>query len=453
MTGSRARWAAMLGVAAAVSALLTATGLLAPPSAPSSERPAAQDQDACTVLQAENERVGAPTTLRLLALPGGATRRLSQAGFWINAMGYSAAQGVVYGVADGTRGGRYQHGAHAVRIDSAGVVTDLGVLGRAGARRPVWSLVTGATAGAIAGNRWYVRQGSVLYTVDIDPASADYVRVVHRTALWPLSLAVGVDDFAYDPADGLLYGVSATSPGGNSVVTLDPATGKVAVVPFLRFPAGGAYGSVVLAPGAVYATANREGHRSVAYRLPRDGSGPAVEIATGPALVSGDAAGCYADAAPPPSTSPATQPPSPGPSPSPNSPPPTPGPSPNPNSPPPPGPSPNPNPNSPPPTQALPPSQEPVPAPVPEPPPPPRPPPVEQPDAAVPPPAPTPAPVVTPTPSAPVPPSRHARPAEKTEPPPTDTGLRTEAKRRWGLTALILVLGGGAAAAHRRRHR
>jgi hypothetical protein len=34
-----------------------------------------------------------------------------------------------------------------------------------------------------------------------------------------------------------------------------------------------------------------------------------------------------------------------------------------------------------------------------------------------------------------------------------DTGRRTQEKRRWGLTALILVLGGGAAVAHVRRHR
>ncbi|NBH04794.1 hypothetical protein GTY80_16265, partial [Amycolatopsis sp. SID8362] len=275
------------------SALLAATGWLAP-----SRQQAAEAPDRCTILQAENERGGAPTTLRLLELPGGATKRLTQAGYWINAMGYSAAQGVVYGVADGTRGGRYDHGAHAVRIDGQGTVTDMGVIGRAGATRPVWSLVTGATAGAIAGNRWYVRQDSDLYTVDISPATQDYLRVVHRTPLRPVSLAVGVDDFAYDPADGLLYGVSTTSRGGNSVVTLDPATGKVVPVPGLRFPPGGAYGSVVLGPGAIYATANRDGQRSVTYRLPRDGSGPAVEVATGPVLVSGDAAGCL-DEAPP----------------------------------------------------------------------------------------------------------------------------------------------------------
>ncbi|MCR6490708.1 hypothetical protein M8542_48720 [Amycolatopsis sp. OK19-0408] len=419
MTGTRARWAAMLGVAAAVSALLAATGWLAPAS---SKRPAAQDPDACTILQAENERAGAPTTLRLLSLPDGATKRLTQAPYWINAMGYSTTQDVVYGIADGTRRGRYDHGAHAVRIDASGAVTDLGVVGRAGSRQPVWSQVTGATAGAIAGNRWYVRQDSDLYTVDIDPVSPDYVRVTHRTALRPVSLAVGVDDFAYDETSGLLYGVSTTSRGDSSVVTLDPATGKVAPVPGLKFPLGGAYGSVVLGTDAVYATANRDGRRSVTYRLPRDGSGPAVEVSTGPALVSGDAAGCYAEAAPPP---PPPPPPTTSSSPTPT---PTPGPTPT--------------------------------TPAPEPPPPSQPPPVEQPVAPTPAPTPTPtpapAPVAMPAPKVqapPPPPAKpHIRPTEKPQPVVEDTAKRTQEKRRWGLTALILVLGSGAAVAHR-RHR
>jgi hypothetical protein len=428
LIGTRVRWAAVLGVAAAVSALLAATGWLAPPAA---RLEVAEEPAGCTILQAENVHPGAPTTLRLLALPGGVTKRVTRAGYWINAMGYSAAQDVVYGVADGTRAGRY-HGAHAVRIDSAGTVTDLGVIGRAGAPHLLWSPVTGATAGAIDRDRWYVRQGSDLYTVDIEPSSADYLRVVRRTALRPVSLAAGVDDFAFDPADGLLYGVSATSRGGSSVVTVDPASGKVAVVPGLRFPEGGAYGSVVLAPGALYATANHDGQRrSVTYRLPRDGSGPAVEVATGPPLVSGDAAGCYAEAAPPPPPPPpptSTTTPSPPPS--------------------------SPVPSEPPSPQ----SPEP-----PEPPPPPRPPPVEQPVVA--PPPPSPAPVVAPppppepppapaTPAPPTPTSHRAIPAKEAEPVAKDTAQRkTEEKRRWGLTALILVLGGGAAVGHVRRHR
>jgi len=69
-------------------------------------------------------------------------------------------------------------------------------------------------------------------------------------------------------------------------------------------------------------------------------------------------------------------------------------------------------------------------------------------------PSPAPVPVVTPTPAPPEPPTttHRARPQKETEPVVQDTGLRTEEKRRWGLTALILVLG-GAAVAHVRRHR
>ncbi|WP_326955553.1 DUF6923 family protein [Amycolatopsis sp. NBC_01286] len=447
MTGGRARWAAMLGVAAVVSALLAATGWLAPSSP---KRPAAPAPNGCTILQAENERSGAPTTLRLLSLPDGLTKRLTEVGYWINAMGYAPAQDVVYGVADGTRAGRYHDGAHAVRISRTGAVTDLGVVGKAGTPHPVWSQVTGATAGVVAGNHWYVRQNSDLYTVDVDPASADYVRVVHRTSLRPVSLADGVDDFAYDPADGLLYGVSTSSRGDSSVVTVDPSSGKVAVVPGLQLPSGGAYGSVVLGPGAIYATANHEGRRSVTYRLPRDGSGPAVEISTGPVLASGDAAGCYAEAAvpppppptePPPNTPPPTEPP-------PNTPPP--------NTPPPNSPPPNsPPPNSPPPNPPTPtPTPKPKPKPPPEQPPPSQPPPVEEPVAPPPPPTASPREEPTTAPPTPAPPTKkpHAVPTKKAEPVAQDTAVRTKEKRRWGLTTLILVLGAGAVAAAR-RHR
>jgi hypothetical protein len=406
LTGTPARWAAVFGVAAVLSVWL-------PPAA-------AAQAAGCTILQAETERDGGPTTLRLLSLPDGVTQRVTRTGFWINAMGYSAGQGVVYGVADGTRGGRY-HGAHAVRIDAAGEVTDLGVIGRAGARHSVWSLVTGATAGTIAGTRWYVRQDGDLYTVDTDPASADYLRVVHRTALRPVSLAIGVDDFAYDAADGLLYGVSASSRGGNSVVTLDPGSGRVEVVPGLRFPEGGSYGSVALTADTIYATANHDGGRSVTYRLPRDGSGQPEAVAAGPALASSDAAGCYPGAPSPPPIPPPPPPQEPPPNPPPR------------------GDRPSPAPQSP-----LPGTQQPPPP-------------------AGPPSSPTSSPtspgaqpvVVPPTvPGATPPPaSRHARTPDKPVAVVTGTGLTTEAKRRWGVTALILVLGGGAAVAHVRRHR
>ncbi|GAA4529574.1 DUF6923 family protein [Amycolatopsis samaneae] len=418
----RAHWVAF-AAAVAVAGLLALTGAFAPPRSTAGAPPD------CLVLQAENEHAGAPTTLRRFAVPSGRTEALSEVGYWLNALGYAEKQDLVYAVADGNRAGRFLDGAHAVTIDRHNAVTDLGPVARAGARRPVWSLVTGATAGAVAGRVWYVRRDGELYTVDIDPASPGYVRVIGQAPLRPISLAISVDDFDYDPADGLLYGVSTSSRGGGAVVTIDPATGHVAERPDLRFPPATAYGAVVLGKdGALYATANRIGHRSVTYRLPRDGSAPATEVATGPPLVSADAAGCLGPPLPP-STPPATPP---------TTPPSTP-------------------PSAPPSSPLPPPPLEPPPSPSVVPP---QPPPSPQP----PPPVPSPPPSALPTPRmvAPPPspaPSRHRRP----EATPTPTTQAAEAKRshaesvktqrRWGVTGLVLILGAGAVAANVRRGR
>jgi hypothetical protein len=273
--------------------------------------------------------------------------------------------------------------------------------------------------------------------VDIDPASPDYLTVTGRVQLRPVVLSSGVDDFAYDPASGLLYGVSMSFAGHGRVVTIDPRTGHVEPLPGLRFPAASAYGAVVLGPDdALYATANRIGYRSVTYRLPLDGSGPAVEISTGPPLVSSDAAGCLVSPPPPP--------PSPPP-PSSSSPPPSSSPSPPPSSssspPPPPPPSPSPTP----PPAPLPPAPPPPNAPVLVEQPPPAPP-SPTPSAPAPTPTETPAPTPSPTPSGRPKPKPSAAPVNK-------TAAHIKEQRRWGLTVLILVLGTGAAVGHVRRGR
>ena len=423
----RTRWA-VFAAAAAVAGILAATGWLAPAAV---HRRVAQP-GGCTVLRVENEQVGAPSTLRRVSLPSGEIESVTEVGYWINAMGYAAGQDLAYGIADGTRDGRYDDGAHAVAIDRAGRVSDLGLIGRAGTRHPRWSQLTGATAATVAGNRWYVRKSGDLYTVDIDPASGNYLRVVRRVSMRQLSVAIGIDDFAYDPADGLLYGVSTASHDGK-VVTVDPETGGITVPALPRLPVATAYGSVVLgSDGALYATANRIGHRSVTYRVPRDGSGPAAEIGTGPALVTADAAGCLSAPPPPPPlpttvvvTTTPTTPTSPEP----------------------------PAPPVPPTTSEVPPVSS-TPEPPPEPRPPFVPPPVEQAPAVVAPtPTPTPTPKATPTAPAPAPTSHHAPPTPTPVAQPAEHANRTEVKRRWGLTALVLVLGGGAAMTHLRRHR
>ncbi len=379
---------------AAVAGLLGASGLLALMEAHAAE--------ACLVIQAESEPHARASTLRWIEVGSGAVQRVSEPGYRLNALGYAAGQDLVYAVADGLA-----HGAHAVTIDGDGRTQDLGPIVRAGHRHPSWSPVTGATAGAIGGNSWYLLRNGTLYTVDLTPGER-YLRVIRTVFLRPITLGIDVDDFAYH--NGLLYGVSTTSRGKGAVVTLDPVSGRVAEAGGGRFPVAGTYGAVVLGrDGAFYATANRIGGRSVLYRLDR--SGQLTEVRSAAPLSSSDAAGCLGAAevpkppAPPPPAPPRMDPPAP-----------------------PAGPSVTPTPTS-------------VTTP-----------PANSPSAA----APQIPRVIRPT-QAPAPdlprPTRSQSPRERKAVAEAAQDDRTAVKRRWILTALILVLGGGAAARAVRRHR
>ncbi|GAA3542647.1 hypothetical protein GCM10022222_27910 [Amycolatopsis ultiminotia] len=381
-----------LVVVAAVAGLLVMSGLPGPPGRRSAAAPAS-----CSVLQVESVGRQASALVRL-SLPSGARRPLGTSRFALNAIAYSAGQNVTYGVADGS----FPDGSHAVRIDANGRVRDLGAVGRRG-HHGGWSWVTGATGGAISGSSWYLLRANSLYTVDIDPHSPDYLTASGPRLLHPWLPASGVDDFAYDPSDGLLYGVSVSPAGRGSVVTLDPATGQVHAVRGRRFPMASAYGSVVFGPDhALYATANRIGYRSVTYRLPAGGQ-PA-EVSTGPALTASDGAGCLTTSRP-------TPPPTPSPTPTP----------PRPSSP-----SPSPVPPLPSSTHPSPPSSASSPAPLPS----------SKPAAS------------EPSPSSSSPKLRRA--AEKRA---ADKDERVEKQRRWGLAVVLTVVGAGAVAARLRRAR
>jgi len=410
-----------LGALAVAGVLLGASASLAPA--------AIGQGGACTVLQVQGTRAGGSSSLSRVKLPAGSVTQVGSTGFWLNAMGYSSTQNLAYAVAGGNAHGRFHDGAHAVALDRNGHTTDLGPVGRAGARRVTWSLVTGATAGTIHGDKWYLRVDSTLFTVDIDPASDTYLRVTHITPLRLVSIATGVDDFDYDPADGLLYGVSMSWRGKGSVITIDPVSGAVHPVGVLRIPRGESAGSVVIGQdGALYVTSNRDvtsnsGQRSVLYRVARDQSGEVTEVSSGPPLVTSDAAGCLSESAPPP----VTPPPPPESTPPPSTPPPV-----------------IPTPRPPLPTSSAP---SPAPAPVPAP--------------RSPSPSPTlsPAPVAdrTEPPSPPAPEQAPPPPPKKPTPAPTSAVVakrdhHTELKRRWSMTLLVLILGGGAAAHSLRRH-
>nr|WP_052477882.1 hypothetical protein [Kibdelosporangium sp. MJ126-NF4]CEL14697.1 PxORF73 peptide [Kibdelosporangium sp. MJ126-NF4]CTQ96673.1 PxORF73 peptide [Kibdelosporangium sp. MJ126-NF4] len=342
-------------------------------------------QAACEAFQVYTPKHGSMSTLVRLSLPSGTGTELRKFGVELNALGYSPSQNLLYGVSRGSR---------VVTLDRSGNVVDRGKVYGIG-----W-----ATAGAISGSTLYLRDGLRLLSLDVNPASPTYLKVV-RTK-W-MSWLVTVDDWDFGP-DALLYGV--TSFG--DVVSVNPVNGKVSYVGKHHALPFGTYGAVLMAPGRVlYAINNRSKGKSRLYRIPLAAPQNAVEVASYAPADTTDAAGCLT--APPVVEPPAPPPPVP---PRPPVPPPT---------------TTRPTPprttpprTTPPPTTTTPPVRQVI---QPPPPPPPVPPPTSKPRRSTPP------PTAKPT----------AAPAKPD----------TEKKRRWALTTIVLIFGAGAAATLARRHR
>lgn len=348
---------------------------------------------ACVAIQVEADHHG-PSTVYRVDLPSGSSEVLGTLDARVNAIGYSAAQDRVYGV-----------------DDDGGIV----VLDRTG--HPVArssghpGFLKHATAGAVVRDELVVRVGHLLHWVDIDPASDRYLKVVRQAWLWPPQHALNVDDFDLNPANGLLYGV-ATFPYGHAyVVAIDPDTGRVDRVPGTgTLPPTHGYGAVVMGrDGALYVTSNREDGHSVLYRVALDGSEAVTEITARPARRSIDAAGCLTIPPvvdPPDPTVPPTTPPTVPPSSPPTTVPAAP---------------PGAAPTSPPPTTTT----------------------------------TSPAPPTTSL-EAPPPPPSPRDPLRRPEPRAelaSDGNRIVRDQRRWGLTAIILILGAGAVARAHARHR
>lgn len=244
-------------------------------------------QVVCTVIQVEAGAHG-PSTVFQVRLPSGETASLTALDVRLNAIGFSAEQDLVYGVDDRGR---------IVALDRTGRV-----VGEPTRPSP---LLRNATAGTVVGDRLVVRVGPWLRSIDIDPAGPTFGHVVHEAWLWPWE-GVMVDDFDLNPADGLLYGVAAHEHGHAVVVAVDPDTGRTTPVPGAGLlPAGSSYGAVTLAPdGALYATNNSHDGRSTLYRVALDGSGVVTEISSRQALHTIDSSGCLS--VPPPTTTPTT---------------------------------------------------------------------------------------------------------------------------------------------------
>ncbi|HEX6347045.1 DUF6923 family protein [Umezawaea sp.] len=374
---------------------------------------------ACLALQVEAVSPGGPSTLLSVELPSGAATTVSVLDHRLNALGYSAEQGVYYGVSPDGR---------VVEVDRQGRTTDVGHVPHPG--------LVHAVAGAIHGDHFYVRSGGALYVVDVNPASTGFLELVRARVLWPIDVFLSIDDFDYNPSDGLLYGVATRTHGHPEVVTIDPDSGRVEpLTNRVRLPDGSGYGATVLGPdGALYATNNNEGGRSTLYRVALDGSGEVTRLSERPAARTIDAAGCVA--VPPPTTPPASTTPAPTTS-APTTPAPT-----------------TPAPTTSPPvrTTAAPSSPTTVPGAVV----PPSPTTTTTADPVVPAAVvPVPPPVTTATTPASTAPRPTPRPVFEVDRPVEEvvalSDRRTDSKRRWSLAVLLLVIGAGAVAAQQGR--
>lgn len=347
----------------------------------------------CVALEVRTAEWGGDSSaLVRVDLSVGSASTVAALGERVNAIGYAPQQNVVYGIA--TRGD-----GRLVRITAQGTLSDLGqVRGSHGG-------LSDAVAGAVLGGDLYVAADDKLYAIGVDPSGGDFGSVARRVPLRPEWLADGVDDFAVNPANGLLYGVSGGDGGSASVVSIDPGSGVVRQVLVVRgLPGWADYGSVVLAGQVMYAIADDVFGQSRLYRIPLDGSGPAIQLASWSAAEVTDMAGCLATAAPP-----STPPPPPPPTTTRHAPPP------------------------PPPTTTA----KTVPAQV-------IPPPTTIPPTT------TTVPPTTPTP----PPTKPVPTSARGALPPARllaqaTGKERDTERRWALATVVIVFGGGAVAARR----
>ncbi|SCH25777.1 Uncharacterized protein conserved in bacteria [uncultured Clostridium sp.] len=180
----------------------------------------------------------------------------------VNAIGYSPLDNYLYGYDQTTN--------NLVRVDGDGTLTQL--------TRPNGMPAAGYNTGTFdaAGFFYlYINDAARYYTVDLRPGSATYLKLVDPRAGYveqaanygtPLSSAVNISDWAYDPADGNLYGVQR-----NGVLTrIVPTTGQVTALSTTAPNPNASFGAVVIdSTGTVYAIANNDG---TVYRYTHSGN-------------------------------------------------------------------------------------------------------------------------------------------------------------------------------------
>jgi len=160
-----------------------------------------------------------------------------------------------------------------------------------------------ATAGAVVGGALWSGWTTGCSPIDVTPRARRNLSV---RGWCGCDRADGLDDFAVDPVDGLLYGVNSRTAA--DVVSVDPGSGAVRIVATpAGLPHGSSYGAAVI-DSSRHAVRPRQQRRSPEPAVRHPHGGPAHELTSAPPVGTSDAARLprHADAAtatspPPPS--------------------------------------------------------------------------------------------------------------------------------------------------------
>ena len=179
----------------------------------------------------------------------------------VNAVGFNTIDGLVYGISN-----------LAVSADAYLYITSLDPNNSV----PYFSVNLGKISGLVpnahvntgdVGNGvYYVRVGgqNLLYSINVDPASKNYLKEAKTTAL--TGVTGSYTDMVYLPSDNQLYSLDNST--GN-LHTIDPITGIVSVVATAVVPPG-TYGAQYLdVNGFLYASENNNGN---IYRISLSGN-------------------------------------------------------------------------------------------------------------------------------------------------------------------------------------
>ncbi|SFC01853.1 DUF6923 family protein [Spirosoma endophyticum] len=201
----------------------------------------------------------------------------------VNAIGYNVKDNYIWGYRRGTN--------QLVRIASDFTVTTYSITGlpndvpfNAGDidANGVLYLYRGAFSNPGA--------GATLKRIDLNPASANYLKLLSDITLSPVDANRLIIDYAFNPVDGQLYGIDAVD---NHLNRINPSTGLVTDLGYTGITdTGKGFGAVFVDnAGTIYASLNTTGRL---YKIPNvsTGNATATFLNNGPITNDNDGARC-----------------------------------------------------------------------------------------------------------------------------------------------------------------